>query len=251
MPGKVYTAVLVEDLAPALESLRRDLADYCPDVEVIGTAGSVVEAAKLLRTCRPDLLFLDIMLGDGTSFDLLEIVPDLAARLIFVTASEEFALRAFRFAAVDYLLKPVEGPQLRAAVDRAIGQLGNSDAARLELLRDTLRQPGVPPDRLSLHTAESILVTRIADIIRCESDDNNTRFILAGGKPVYVTKTLKHYERLLADHGFVRVHQSHLVNFTHVVQFRKVDSGYLRLSNGDEVPVASRKRAEVVGLLKE
>ena len=251
MPGKVYTAVLVEDLAPALESLRRDLADYCPDVEVIGTAGSVVEAAKLLRTCRPDLLFLDIMLGDGTSFDLLEIVPDLAARLIFVTASEEFALRAFRFAAVDYLLKPVEGLQLRAAVDRAIGQLGNSDAARLELLRDTLRQPGVPPDRLSLHTAESILVTRIADIIRCESDDNNTRFILAGEKPVYVTKTLKHYERLLADHGFVRVHQSHLVNFTHVVQFRKVDSGYLRLSNGDEVPVASRKRAEVVGLLKE
>ncbi|PPK88667.1 LytTR family two component transcriptional regulator [Neolewinella xylanilytica] len=250
MPGSAtYTAVIVEDMLPALESLRRDLADYCPEVNVIGTAGGVVEAAKLLRKSQPDLLFLDILLGDGTSFDLLEILPELTARLIFVTASDEFAVRAFRFAAVDYLLKPVEGAQLRAAVDRALAQIGPAPAGRLDLLRDTLRNPQSLPDRLSLHTADNILVTKIDDIIRCESDNNNTRFIVEGQKPVYVTKTLKHYERLLTEHSFVRVHQSHLVNFRHVIEFKKIDSGYLRLSNGDEVPVASRKRAEVVARL--
>ncbi|WP_116106650.1 LytR/AlgR family response regulator transcription factor [Lewinella sp. IMCC34191] len=246
---KEYTAVIVEDMAPALASLQRDLKDYCPEIRVIGTAGGVVEAAKLLRHSQPDVLFLDIMLGDGTSFDLLEILPELTARLIFVTASDEFAVRAFRFAAVDYLLKPVEGEQLRAAVDRALAQLGPAPHDRLDLLRDTLRDPHTLPDRLSLHTSDNIIVTPIQDIIRCESDDNNTRFVLEGQQTVFVTKTLKHYERLLSAHAFVRVHQSHLVNLRHVVEFRKVDSGYLRLTNGDEVPVASRKRAEVIGLL--
>ena len=250
MTGKAaYTAIIIEDMAPALEALRRDLADYCPEIEVIGSAGGVVEAAKLLRKGQPDLLFLDIMLGDGTSFDLLEIFPDLSSRLIFITASDEFALRAFRFAAVDYLLKPVTSDQLRAAVDRALTQLHPADPDRLELLRTTLQNPNTLPDRLSLHTSDNILVTPIAAIIRCQADDNNTRFILDHQGPVFVTKTLKHYERLLTAHHFVRVHQSHLVNFRHVVEFKKIDSGYLVLTNGDEVPVASRKRAEVLARL--
>lgn len=248
------TAIIVEDMLPALAALKTELADYCPDLKIIGTAGSVVEAAKLLRTLKPDLLFLDIMLGDGTSFDLLEIVPDLTAELIFTTASDEFAVRAFRFAAVDYLLKPVEGERLKAAVDRArqrSAQAGPSDVASIELLKQTIQQPDLLPDRISLHTAENIVVARITDIIRCEADSNNTRFVFAGRqKSVFVTKTLKHFERLLTGHHFVRVHQSHLVNFREVVEFKKIDAGYLRLSNGDEVPVASRKRAEVIGLLR-
>jgi len=200
-----------------------------------------VEAAKLLRAKQPDLLFLDIMLGDGTSFDILEIVPNLTSELIFITASDEFAVRAFRFAAVDYLLKPVEGELLKAAVDRAAqriaGRRGNPDPESLDLLK--------------LHTSENIVVAKIKDIVRCEADSNNTRFVFSSGqKSVYVTKTLKHYERMLTGHGFVRVHQSHLVNFKEVVEFKKIDSGYLRLSNNDEVPVASRKRAEVVEMLR-
>ena len=243
------TAVLVEDLAPALAALEADLARHCPTVEVIGTAAGVVEAAKLLRQRQPDLLILDIMLGDGTSFDLLEIFPDLRSQLIFVTASDEFALRAFRFAAVDYLLKPVDPEQLRQAVQRAAERKGQTAAPSLNLLRETLSKPDVLPERISLHTSENILLVNIQDIIRCESDGNNTWFYIEGRKRAFVTKTLKHYERLLTDHHFVRIHQSHLVNLRHVVEFKKVDSGYLRLTNGDEVPVASRKRAEVVKLL--
>lgn len=244
------TAIIVEDMPQALASLRADLTAYCPDVEVIGTADSVVSAAKLLRTVKPDVLFLDIMLGDGTSFDILEIVPGLTAELIFVTASDEFAVRAFRFAAVDYLLKPVDGELLRAAVDRAAARRSKASPESLDLLKDTIRQPDVLPDRISLHTSENIVVARISDIVRCESDSNNTRFFIQGEKAVFVTKTLKHFERMLTDHHFVRIHQSHLVNFRHVVEFKKIDSGYLRLTNGDEVPVASRKRAEVVEMLR-
>lgn len=244
------TAIIVEDMPQALASLRADLKAYCPNVEVIGTADSVVSAAKLLRTEKPDVLFLDIMLGDGTSFDILEIVPGLTAELIFVTASDEFAVRAFRFAAVDYLLKPVDGELLRAAVDRAATRRSKASPESLDLLKDTIRQPDVLPDRISLHTSENIVVAKINDIIRCESDSNNTRFFIQGEKAVFVTKTLKHFERMLTDHHFVRIHQSHLVNFRHVVEFKKIDSGYLRLTNGDEVPVASRKRAEVVELLR-
>ncbi|WP_273447921.1 LytR/AlgR family response regulator transcription factor [Neolewinella agarilytica] len=244
------TAIIIEDMPHALAALKADLAAHCPEVEIIGTADSVVSAAKLLRSEKPDILFLDIMLGDGTSFDILEIVPDLSSELIFVTASDEFAVRAFRFAAVDYLLKPVESELLRAAVDRAIERRGQAHPESIDLLKNTIRHPDDLPERISLHTSENIVVATIKDIIRCESDSNNTRFFLQGEKPVFVTKTLKHYERLLNEHHFIRVHQSHLVNLRHVVEFKKVDSGYLRLSNGDEVPVASRKRAEVVELLR-
>ncbi len=244
------TAIIVEDLPEALAALQADLRDFCPDVDIVGTADSVVSAAKLLRTTQPDILFLDIMLGDGTSFDILEIVPNLRSELIFITASDEFAVRAFRFAAVDYLLKPVDGEQLKAAVDRAAARRGGANTEALDLLKDTIRRPNELPERISLHTSENILVANIKDIIRCESDSNNTRFFLQGEKPVFVTKTLKHFERMLTEHHFVRVHQSHLVNLRHVVEFKKIDSGYLRLTNGDEVPVASRKRAEVVELLR-
>jgi two-component system LytT family response regulator len=245
------TAIIIEDMPQALAALKADLAAFCPDVKIIGTAGGVVEAAKLLREKRPDLLFLDIMLGDGTSFDILEIVPDIKSELIFITASDEFAVRAFRFAAVDYLLKPVDGELLKGAVGRAKARRGTQNAASLDLLKQTIRRPEELPDRISLHTSENIVVAKITDIIRCEADSNNTRFVFDGGqKSVFVTKTLKHYEKLLDGHHFVRVHQSHLVNFRHVVEFKKIDSGYLRLTNGDEVPVASRKRGEVVELLR-
>lgn len=243
-------AIIVEDMPQALAALKADLETYCPEVEIIGTADSVVSAAKLLRQQQPDVLFLDIMLGDGTSFDILEIVPNLKSQLIFITASEEFAIKAFRFAAVDYLLKPVEGEALKAAVERAKSRQGGVDQPSLDLLKTTMRHPEELPERISLHTSENIMLARIKDIIRCESDGNNTRFFIEGEKPVFVTKTLKHFERLLSEHHFVRCHQSHLVNLRHVVEFKKIDSGYLRLTTGDEVPVASRKRAEVVELLR-
>ncbi|HOY08018.1 MAG TPA: LytTR family DNA-binding domain-containing protein [Saprospiraceae bacterium] len=243
-------ALIIEDMPQAVAVLEADLATYCPEVEITGIAHSVVSAAKLLRQQKPDLIFLDILLGDGTGFDLLEIFPGLDARIIFVTASDEFALRAFRYAAVDYLLKPIEPEQLQDAVRRAQKQLGGTRES-LSVLQEAIARPDVLPSRISLHTQERILVVEVDQIVRCEADDNNTRFLLASGEKVFVTRTLKHFEQLLEGHGFVRVHQSHLVNFRYVRGLEKKEGGYLLLKNGDMVPVSIRKKAEVVTLITQ
>ena len=243
------TAIIIEDMPQAIALLEADLKEHCPDINIIGTANSVINAAKLLRQVQPEVVFLDILLGDGTGFDLLEIFPGLDARIIFVTASDEFAIRAFRYAAVDYLLKPIDPQQLIEAVQRAKQQLGDGRES-LSVLREAISQPDKLPTRMSLHTQERIIVTEIDQIVRCEADGNNTRFMLASGEKVFVTKTLKQFDQLLEQHGFVRVHQTHLVNFACVRGFEKKDGGYLILKNGDLVPVSVRKRADVIALLE-
>lgn len=243
------TALIVEDMPQAIQVLQNDLAEHCPDLEIVGTAGSIVAAAKFLRQTTPDIIFLDILLGDGTGFDLLEIFPGIPSRIIFITASDEHAIRAFRYAAVDYLLKPVEPAQLKEAVERAKTQLAGTTES-LHLLRETIRRPESLPTRISLSSQERISVVEIANLMRCESDGNNTWFVLASGEKIFVTRTLKQFEQLLEKHDFIRVHQSHLVSLKYIHEFVKRDGGYLRLKNGDLIPVSVRKRAEVVSLLE-
>ena len=243
------TALIIEDMPQAAEALRQDLATYCPDVAIIGIAGSVVAAAKALRQSPPDLLFLDIMLGDGTGFDLLEIFPDLPSRIIFITASDEYALRAFRYAAVDYLLKPVDYEQLVQAVDRVRRQKG-SHAESIQLLQESIRMPDQLPERISLHTQEKIVIAEIAQILYCEADGNNTWFYMNAGAKILVTRTLKQFEQVLIRHHFIRTHQSFLVNLRYVQEFIKKDGGGLKMKNGVLIPVSSRKRAEVLEVIE-
>lgn len=245
----MLTALIVEDMPQAAQLLQADLEVYCPDVQVNGVAHSVVSAAKMLQQAMPDLIFLDILLGDGTGFDLLEIMPSLTAKVIFVTASDEYALRAFRYAAVDYLMKPVAPDQLIQAVARARTQLSASPES-LRLLRDTIRRPDVLPSRLSLHTQERIIVVEIDNIVHCDADGNNTWFVLASGERIFVTRTLKQFDAILEKHNFLRAHQSHLVNLRYVQEFVKKDGGYLKMKNGALIAVSSRKRAEVLSALE-
>jgi len=180
---------------------------------------------------------------------LLDIFPNLSARVIFITASDEHALRAFRYAATDYLLKPVEATQLKQAVARAQTRTAGANES-LQLLRDTIRRPAdTLPTRISLASQERIAVVEIADIIRCESDGNNTWFMLASGEKIFVTRTLKQFEQLLELHGFIRAHQSHLVQLSYIREFQKKDGGYLKLKNGELIPVSVRKRSEVLEML--
>ena len=244
----MISCVIVDDMPHAVQMLEADLAQYCQDIEVIGTANSVVNAAKLLRAKEPDILFLDISLGDGTGFDLLEIFPLLTSKVIFVTASEEYAIKAFKFAALDYLLKPFSAEDLMQAVAKAKKQLHQGNLS-LDVLKETIKNPHILPTKLSLHSLEKVTIVTIDDIVRCESDVNNTKFFMINGDSIYVTKTLKQYEELLKDHNFVRVHQSHLVHFKYVQEFIKKDGGYLKLKNGHEVPVSVRKRADLMSFL--
>ncbi len=242
------TAILIDDMPQALKVLQSDLNDLFPDIQIIGTAESVVSGAKLLRQQQPDLLFLDIMLGDGTGFDLLEIVPNINSKIIFVTAYEEHAIRAFRFAAIDYLLKPINPEDLRDAVLRARQQISRP-AESIDILKATMKSPDTLPTRITLHTQERIAVVNIDDIIRCESDGNNTIFMLASGEKIFVTKTLKQFATLFEQHTFYRTHQSHLINTKHIQEYIRKEGGYIKMKNGDDIPVAVRKKAEVVAML--
>lgn len=246
----MLTAIIVEDMMDAMQLLKSDIESYHPDIKIINTAQSVVEAAKVLRKVQPDILFLDIMLGDGTGFDVLEIFPDLKSKIIFVTASDEFAIKAFKFAAIDYVLKPYAHTELAGAIKRAKQQI-QPNKERLSILKDTLTAPDKKPYKISLHTLDKIIIVNLEDIVRCESDSNNTMFHLQDGKKIFVTKTLKYFADLLKPIGFLRIHQSHLVNLQYISAFIKTDGGYLMLKNGENVPVSVRKKAEVIEILDQ
>jgi len=244
----MLTAIIIEDMADALQLLKSDLESHHPEIKVIDTARSVVEAAKLLRKTQPDILFLDIMLGDGTGFDILEIFPDLSSKIIFVTASDEYAIRAFKFAAIDYVLKPYSNEDLATAITRAKDQI-EPNKERLSILKNTLAAPETKPDKISLHTLDKIIIVSLENIVRCEADNNNTVFYLKEGRKIFVTKTLKYFADMLSSYEFLRVHQSHLVNMQCINAFIKSDGGYLLLKNKETVPVSVRKKAEVIEML--
>ncbi|MCB0669918.1 MAG: response regulator transcription factor [Saprospiraceae bacterium] len=246
MDNKPVRAVLIDDLPNALKMLEADLEICCPQVEIIGKAGSVVAGAKLLRQVTPDIVFLDIELEDGTGFDLLQILPEVNFKIIFVTASDQHAIRAFRFSAIDYLLKPIDLDELREAVQKATA---TDNREKVEVLLDHWTEKP-ESNRIALHSSDEIKVVDIDDIVRCESDNNYTTFYFTNKTKFLVTRTLKSFDQLLSEKGFYRVHQSHLINIAHVKSYIKTEGGYLLMSEGSHVPVAVRKKPEIIELLK-
>ncbi|MCD8439690.1 LytR/AlgR family response regulator transcription factor [Tenacibaculum finnmarkense] len=242
------TAIIVDDTPSALEMLQNDILTHHQEIEIIGTAKSVVEAAILLQKLQPDILFLDIMLGDGTGFDVLEIHPNLTSKVIFVTASDEFAIKAFKFAAIDYILKPYSNDDLSTAIDKAKNQIKPA-IEQLSVLQESIKQPNLRPKKISLNTTDKIVVVNLDDIVRCKSDNNYTEFFFIDGQHLLVSKTLKYFADMLKEFNFIRIHQSHLVNIQYIKEFIKSDGGYLVLKNKITVPVSVRKRNEVITLL--
>ena len=245
---KNLTAILVDDIPAALQLLASDIQQKYASISIIGQAKSVVEAAKLLQKEEPDILFLDIMLGDGTGFDLLEIFPNLRSNIIFVTASDEYAIKAFKFAAIDYILKPYSDNDLQLAIQKASLKI-KPDKEQFRILKDAISLPNQRPQKISLHTLDKIIVVDLNDIIRCKSDNNYTEFFFSDKTKILVTKTLKTFSNLLKRHQFLRVHQSHLVNSKYIKEFIKSDGGYLVLKDKSTVPVSIRKRTEVMEAL--
>ncbi|MFT4759131.1 MAG: two-component system LytT family response regulator [Paraglaciecola sp.] len=243
------TAIIIDDIPTAIDNLKRDLAIYCPDIEVIATASGVVTGAKLLKKATSDLLFLDIQMQDGSGFDLLEILPKINFKLIFTTASDAFAIRAFKFSAIDYLLKPIDPDELTVAVKKATNQLSES-AENVNALLENVKDKNAPT-RMALHTLEKIHVAEIKEILRLESTGNYTQFFFLDGTKLLVTKTLKEFDKLLADNGFIRIHQSHLINLKQIKEYVKVDGGYIVMKGGSKVPVSVRKRPLVVKALEQ
>jgi len=244
----MFNAIIIDDIEDARKTLKKDLALWCPEIKVIGEAGGVVEGAKLLRTMQPDVLFLDIQLQDGSGFDLLGIVQDISYRIIFTTASDAHAIRAFRFSAADYLLKPIDPEELKDAVKK-LSEKRAGDGQSLDLLKASIGEKSRKQEKLALHSLDKIHVVSISDILRCESSINYTTFHFSGGKKLLVTRTLKDFDDLLSGHGFYRVHNSHLINTRYIKEFVKTEGGYLVMTDGTSIPVSSRKRPEVIKML--
>ncbi|WP_435263385.1 LytR/AlgR family response regulator transcription factor [Tenacibaculum sp. nBUS_03] len=244
------TAILIDDISSAIEMLQNDLERKHPEIEIIGTAKSVVEASKLLRKKQPDILFLDIMLGDGTGFDILEIHPNLSSKVIFVTASDEYAIKAFKFAAIDYVLKPYSTDDLTNSIEKAKLQI-IPNKEQLTVLQESITHPNQRPKKISLHSSDKIIVVNLNDIIHCKSDNNYTEFYMADHQKILVGKTLKYFSDILKEYDFIRVHQSHLINLQYVKEFIKSDGGYILLQNNKTVPVSVRKRTEVIEALQK
>jgi len=244
-------AVIVDDSPEARQSLSADLEKYCPDVHLAAEAGSMKEGLKVLREINPDVVFLDIQLGDGDGFSLLEQLGETTSKIIFTTGLDSHGIRAIKFSALDYLLKPVDPDELVSAVEKLKEEKNKrSVSENIRLLAEQIRPSALKNvQRLALNSADRVHVVNLDDIIRCESERNYTTFFLKDKKQIVVTKTLKEYEDLLEPNGFVRVHHSHLINLAHLKEFVKNDGGYALMDDSSHVPVSVRKREDLMRAL--
>lgn len=245
----MYTAIIVDDMTLARANMRALLEAQCPNITSIHEAEGVVSGVKKIKALNPDIVFLDIEMNDGNGFDLLDILPEENTRVIFVTASQEYAIKAFRYAAVDYILKPVDPDLLSEAVNKVLAapQL-NKD--QVSLVKEVVQNSDSNNRRLVLHTAEKIKVCDIQEIVRCESMGNYTQFYFADKQKLLVTKTLKEFDKILTHHKFLRCHQSHLVNGNFISSYVKTEGGYILMKDQARVPVSVRKKAEIVKALE-
>ena len=244
------TAVIVEDEERSQVVLRNLLESYCGDVEILGTADNVTDSIRMVRQLRPDLLFLDVQIGGGTGFDVLAALDGLETAVIFTTAYDHYALKAFRFSAVDYLLKPIDIEELRAAVRkaRAVGQ-SDIDQFKIKTLLANIRHPEEDPVLL-VSTQEAVEFVRIRDIVRCEAQGAYTLTYIRDQRPVLVSKVIKEFEYLLQDYGFYRVHQSHLVNLREVRKYVKADN-YLLMRDGANIQLARSRKEDFFAALNK
>ena len=238
--------VVIDDIEKFRKNIIQDLHDYCDNIEVVGEGDGVINGAKIINETKPDLVFLDIQINQGTAFDLLEVIGEIDFKIIFTTASDEYAIKAFKLSAIDYLLKPIDTDELQAAVKKF--EEGNKDD--YGLLSDNVKETASENKRLALHSQDKIDIVEIGTIVRCESSVNYTTFYFENGKNILVTKTLKEFDRMLSDFGFYRVHQSHLINLNYLKEYIKTDGGYLLMKNGTSVPISTRKKSSVLKLLK-
>ncbi len=244
-------ALLVEDEAQSRQLLNTLLNKNCPDIEVVATAANVKEASEAIQRYQPDLVFLDITMPDGTGFDLLEKMSPIKFDIIFTTATDKYAIKAIKYSALDYLLKPIDVEELKNSVDKLIQKKQKLNTVEnLSHLLQNLRQSSDNYQKITLPTGNAYEIVYIKDIVRCEAEGSYTTFFLANGKKLLVTAGMKHYEDLLPHKEFMRIHHHHLININHVVRVLKNDGGFAIMSDDMKIEVSRRKRDEFLEALK-
>jgi two-component system LytT family response regulator len=235
-------AIIIDDEPYCCEILAAMIESDCPNVEIVNISGNGADALKAIRQFSPDIVFLDVEMPKMNGFEMLEQLPSINFHLIFTTSYDQYALKAIRFSAIDYLLKPVDREELKKAVEKVKQRIQIPIPQQLEILMQKIKQPSHPVNKIALPTMEGLQMIPVDSIISCESDDNYTNIQLKGKKKLLVTRSLKEMEEILEQHSFIRVHRFYLVNMNEIEKYIKGEGGYLVMSDGSSIDVARNKK---------
>lgn len=233
--------MIVDDEPYCCEALATLLEDT-PDIEMISVCHNAADALTAIKKYSPDLVFLDVEMPRMNGFEMLEQLPEVNFEIIFTTSYDQYALKAIRFSAIDYLLKPVDREELSNAVRKVISRSQKPIVQQLEILMQKIHQPSTPINKIAMPTMEGLQMIPVDSIISCESDSNYTILFLKNKKKTIVSRTLKEIEELLEDHSFIRVHRCYLANLNEVEKYVKGEGGYLLMSDGTTIDVARNKK---------
>lgn len=241
--------LIIDDEKRIRDFVKRIIDSFGFDVEVYTDGENVETGLSAINALKPDIVFLDIQMPDGTGFDLLNQLGDKPFELIFITAFQEYAIMAIKFSALDYILKPIDAEELKIALQNALDTMDlKKEEIQFEALSQNLNTS--QKRKLVLKTQESVHVVDLSEIIRCEADKNYTFFFLNSGKKILVSRTLKDFDLLLTNHGFFRVQQSHLVNIEYIDRYDKTEGGSVIMKDGTAVPLSIAKKDQFFQLLE-
>ena len=242
----MFKAVIIDDESKARNALKNLIAKHCSNIVVVAEADCVKAGIETINANFPDIVFLDVQMPDGTGFDLLEQLGDVDFKVIFASAYDKFAIQAFRFSAIDYLLKPVEPDMLIEACSKLTGDNRITEInKKLEVLLNNRNSF----EKIALPTLDGINFVNIKEIIRCESDNNYTNIFLTGGRKFIVSKTLKEFDEMLSPFNFFRIHKSHLINLNYLQKYNKGEGGYVIMEDGSELEVSRRRKDDFIRAL--
>jgi two-component system LytT family response regulator len=244
--------ILIVDNEKEVRELLKDMiAAVASATHEIAEADGVASGLSMINTFRPDIVFLDVEMGDGTGFDLMNQVQQPSFQLIFTTAHNKYAVQAFKCSAIDYLLKPVDMTELGNSLEKASANLSNNNLGKqLSVLMQQLSGKNITNKQIVLKDIEASYFVKIADILYCEAEGSYTKFYLANTNPIIISKNLSTYDELLGPYGFIRTHHSYLVNPARIKMYDKTDGGTLVLDSGHIVPISHRKKDFVLNLLE-
>ena len=243
------SAIIIEDEQHNRDNLSQMIAEHCPAVEIVAICNSAREGRGSILALHPDLIFLDIEMPEESGFSLLENLPRIDFEVIFVTAYDYYGIKAIKFSALDYILKPLDTNNLIAAVEKAKDKImQKQENLRLRNMLENVHRSNTDK-MIALSLSDKVEFIEVSTIIRCESDSNYTTFFLKNGEKLLVSKTLKEYDELLSPYGFLRVHQSHLINLKEMKSYIKSDGGYIQMKDGSSVSISRQRRETVLKTL--
>ncbi len=240
--------LIIEDEDQSISALKSEIDMHCKELEIVGVAKTVKDGISKIKTLQPELVFLDIQLSDGLGFEVLSAYHERHFKVIFTTAYSQYAIKAIKFSAMDYLLKPIDSEELVEAVNKALKSNKQEESTKMETFLLNQNET-TSRKRIALQTQEGISVFELDSILKCSAESNYTCIYFTNGKKMLFSKTLKDFEDLLCSSGFERIHHSHIINLNHLTSFVNKEGGYVVLSDKSTVPVSQRKKANLMAAL--